>query len=240
LASRMVLPALERRLLRRARMLLPWSAGDALVALPADAAPAVVVPPPVEPSGPTAAERESLAVAYVPDPKAKGLDVVCAGWAAGGPEATRLEIYGIDPDRARSFLSRRRVALPPGADLRGSVPAADFRAALRRARVLVAGSRWEDFGLAPLEALADGALLATTPAGGPYPALAIARRLAPDLVAAEVDGAALSAAIAAAFALPDAEVARYRSAAHDALAPYEHESIVRTLRERVLPVLLPT
>ena len=43
--------------------------------------------------------------------------------------------------------------------------------------------RREDYGIAQLEALADGCVLVTTPAPGPYAALAIARALDPRLVA---------------------------------------------------------
>ena len=55
----------------------------------------------------------------------------------------------------------------------GGCPSDEFRAALRRAHVHITSARWEDFGQAQLEALADGALLATTPAGGPFEALAL-------------------------------------------------------------------
>ena len=45
-------------------------------------------------------------------------------------------------------------------------PAA-FRALLRRARAFVAAPRREDYGIAALEALADGCMLVTTPSPGP-------------------------------------------------------------------------
>ena len=90
----------------------------------------------------TAAE---VAVAYVPDPKAKGLDVVVGAWAAAGIEGARLEVFGIDPDVARAHLRRTGVAEPESLDLRGTVPAAAFRGRLRRARAFVHGARWEDW-----------------------------------------------------------------------------------------------
>ena len=84
------------------------------------------IPPP--PTG-SPAERERLAVAYVPDPKAKGLDVVAAGWAAAGVEEARLEVYGLDPDWGRSHLRRTGVAEPDSLELRGTVAPAEFRSA---------------------------------------------------------------------------------------------------------------
>jgi glycosyltransferase involved in cell wall biosynthesis len=234
-----VLHALERRALRRARLTLPWSE-TGRAALPPGAAPAVLVPPTVEPSGPGADERGPLAVAYVPDPKAKGLDVVVAGWAAAGlaGDGARLRVYGLDPTWGRAHLERSGVPEPPGIEWPGMVPASNFRAALRHARALVAGARWEDFGQAPLEALADGALLATVPSGGAFEALRLARQLDPSLVAPSLEPVALGRAIRAAFELPDASVRDYRSRAAEMLRPFRAEAVQDTLAREVLPRLL--
>ena len=102
--------ALERRALAKARLVLPWSRA-ALDALPEGAAPAVVVPPPVAPSGEHTAERERLAVAYTPDVKAKGLDIVCGAWAAARLGDARLEVFGVESEPAMAHL-RRVVAQP--------------------------------------------------------------------------------------------------------------------------------
>jgi hypothetical protein len=56
------------------------------------------------------------------------------------------------------------------------------RALLRRARVFVTAPQREDYGIAQLEALADGCLLVTTPSPGPYAALPLARSLDARLV----------------------------------------------------------
>jgi len=229
--------ALERRRLRAARVVLPWSRA-AQAALPPGGARAVVVPPPVVASGPGDGRREPLAVAYTPDPKAKGLDVVCAAWAAAALPGARLAVYGIDPPRGRAFLARRGVPEPPGIEWRGAVAAEEFRAALRRARALVGGARWEDFGQAPLEALADGCPLATVPSGGPFEALALARELEPALVADAIDPGALAACVRAAFALDDERLAAYRARAAPALARFHPDRIFATLAGEVLPALL--
>ena len=233
------LHALERRALGRARLVLPWTeAGRA--ALPDGAAPAVLVPPTVEPSGPQSDDREALAVAYVPDPKAKGLEVVVGGWAASrmADDGARLRVYGLAPAWGRAHLERTGVPEPPGIDWPGMVPAPEFRAALSRARVMVAGARWEDFGQAPLEALADGALLATVPSGGAFEALRLARKLDSSLVAAAVEPVELGRAIRAAFELPDVSVREYRRRAAEMLRPFRAEAVQETVRRDVLPVLL--
>lgn len=230
------LRSLERRALARARLVLPWSE-PARAALPEGSAAAVVLPPPIESSGPREGDQP-LAVAYVPDPKAKGLDVVVGAWAQAAVEGARLEIFAVEPERAERHLRRHGLTLPASATVRGVVSAAEFRSALRRARVLVAGARWEDFGQAPLEALADGALLATVPTPGPFAALALARELEPRLVASDVSAGALARCVRAAFALSPERAQAVRRRSGERLAPLRAEALVSRLREEVLPRLL--
>jgi glycosyltransferase involved in cell wall biosynthesis len=232
------LRALERRAMSRARVTIPFSVAGG-EALPEGAARAVVVSPPIDPSSedpPT--ERERVAVAYVSDPKAKGLDVLVAGWAEAAVDGARLEVYGLDPDWARSHLRRSGIEEPRSLDLPGTVDAEDFRAALRRARVFIHGARWEDWGQAPLEALADGALLATVPAGGPYEGVRLARQLDESLVADRIDPTALAPAIRAAFELPDERVRAYRERAAELLRPYRSEAVQETVERELIPALL--
>ena len=100
------------------------------------------------------------------------------------------------------------------------------------------GARWEDFGQAPLEALADGALVATVPSGGPFEALALARELAPQLIAEAVDAAALASALRAAFELPEQSVEAYRERAGTLLARFRPAAIEHTVATEVVPGLL--
>jgi Glycosyl transferases group 1 len=231
------LHALERRALARARLVLPWSHA-ALEALPPEAAPAVVVPPPVAPSGEHGAERERVAVAYTPDVKAKGLDVVCAAWGEANVEDAHLLVFGVEHGRAVAHLDRTGVPVPAGVEFLGKTRPTEFRATLRRAQAYVGGARWEDFGMAPLEALADGALLVTVPSGGPFEALALARRLAPELVAESMAPASLAAAVRAAFAFRDEAATRYRAESARLIEPFRAEAVQRTVTEQVVPTLL--
>ena len=83
-ARNAILHRLERRALAGARLVLPLSRAAA-AELPDGAAPHVVLPAPVTiPAGAAPVQRERVAVAYTPDVKAKGLDVVCGAWAAAG------------------------------------------------------------------------------------------------------------------------------------------------------------
>jgi hypothetical protein len=237
-ARNALLHALERRAMSRALVTIPFSVAGA-EALPDGAARAIVVSPPIDPSPPDSdPTRERVAVAYVSDPKAKGLEIVVGAWASGAPEGARLEVYGLEPGWARSHLRRSGVPEPDSLDLRGTVPASEFRARLRHAQLFVHGARWEDWGQAPLEALADGALLATVPSGGPYEGVRLARRLDPSLVAGAIDAAALAPAIAAAFELSEDAATAYRTRAAELLRPYRSDAVQRTVSEELVPALL--
>jgi hypothetical protein len=104
--------------------------------------------------------------------------------------------------------------------------------------VHITSARWEDWGQAQLEALADGAVLATTPAGGPFEALAFARELDARLVAGSVSAPALAEAIRAAFALSADEADRYRRASAGCLEPFREDAIQASVEREVLPALL--
>ncbi|HYH87884.1 MAG TPA: hypothetical protein VEX67_01555, partial [Solirubrobacteraceae bacterium] len=103
---------------------------------------------------------------------------------------------------------------------------------LRRARVFVTAPRREDYGIAQLEALADGCLLVTTVAPGPYAALRLARALDPRLVA---DDAGLATALRAALDSPAPDYAQRAAAAIAAFSPAAVDALVR---DKLLPHLL--
>jgi Glycosyl transferases group 1 len=234
-AHNAVLHALERRSLGRARLVLPWSEA-ARAALPHGAAPAVVLPAPLV--GQPARQRDRTAVAYTPDVKAKGLDIVCGAWAAAAVEDATLDVFGVEREPALAHLQRTGTPLPDGIRFRGKTPPSEFRGALQRAHVYVGGARWEDFGQAPLEALVEGALVATVPSGGPFEALALARELAPELVAGAIAAEPLAAAIRSAYALPPERATAYRAHAATLLGRFSPAAIRRTIEFEVLPALL--
>ena len=236
-ARNAALHALERRALARATLVLPWSEA-ARAALPASAGRALVTPPSVVRSGEPVWKRERLAVAYTPDVKAKGLDIVCAAWAVADLEDARLQVFGVERDAALAHLERTGTPVAKTIEFPGRRPAAEFRAALRHARAYAGGARWEDFGQAPLEALADGALLATVPSGGPFEALTFARELAPSLVASSLDPADLAVALRAAFELTERETRAYRERATLLLEPFAPEVIQRVVEDELVPALL--
>jgi glycosyltransferase involved in cell wall biosynthesis len=207
----------DARRLREATLLLPWSEGG-LAEAPEPHADAVVVGVPVEPSGPLGGERDIAAVTYAAHPEKKGLDDVLAAWAAARREGEELVVVGA-------------TGSADGVRFEPLLPAEDYRALLRRARLFVTAPRREDYGIAQLEALADGCALVTTAAPGPYAALPLARELDPRLVADDLAPALRSAL--------DDPAPGYADRAAELLAPWSREAIDAVVAERVVPRLLP-
>jgi glycosyltransferase involved in cell wall biosynthesis len=185
-------------------------------------APAIVVPIPVEPSGRAgdhSAGRDIAAIAYAANPSKKGLDRVLAAWREVRRAEEELIVAGDDT-----------IPSEPGVRAVGRLSPDDYRALLRRARAFVIAPRREDYGIAQLEALADGCVLVTTPAPGAYPALALARALDPRLVSEDL-GRALRVALD--DPLPD-----YATRASAAVMPFRRAAADAIVAEELLPRLL--
>jgi glycosyltransferase involved in cell wall biosynthesis len=220
----------ERRPLRGARILLPVSRG-AEAAVPVSGPPVVRLPIPVE-QVEGAAERDIHAVAYAGYPRKRGLEVLCAAWASAGMPGGRFVIGGLDRAKGIAWLERCGVAEPAGIEWAGDLPRHEWLNLVGRARVYVNASRWEDFGLGPLEALSAGTPLVTVPTPGSFEALPLARELAPELVSDDLDSA-----LRAGLAMDAAARAAYGRRAAELLAPYRAERLVQVVRDTVLPAL---
>jgi hypothetical protein len=198
--------------------------------------PCVRVPIPIEPIA-GAPQRDLDAVAYAGDPRKRGLELLCAAWAEAAPGGARLAIGGIDREAGLRWLRRHGGHEPPGVEWAGPLPRERWLDLVRRARVFVNASRWEDFGIAPMEGLAAGALLATVPTPGSFEALPLARELAPQLVARDVSAPSLAESIRAALALGRADLDAYRERALSLLAPYREDAVLEAVASVVLPAL---
>ena len=201
---------LERRRIAAAPLLIPWSTAS-LAGAPIDHAPAVVVPVAVGASGPAMPEskRDIAAITYAANPRKKGFDRVLEAWGRVRRDGELLLVAGI---RAGGRRAPR-----------------EYRALLRRARVYVTAPRREDYGIAQLEALADGCLLVTTPAPGPYAALELARSLDPRLVSDDL-GAAVRVAL-------DDPLPGYAAAATRALQRFSTDQVDYIVAQELLPRL---
>jgi glycosyltransferase involved in cell wall biosynthesis len=247
--------ALERRRLREAPLLLPQSEGalreapaSVRRALPPDGA--LVLPVPVEPSGQLdlldgvavdprtpglRAQRagaprpvkDIAAITYAADPVKKGLADVLAAWRQVREPGEELVVAGVTGEQlVRLGLGSHG----DGVRACGMLPAEDYRALLRRARVFVCAARREDHGIAQLEALADGCMLVSRASPGPYVALSIAEELDRRLIDEDL-AAALRTAL-------DDPMPRYHERALRALSPLRRAVIDRQVAEELLPRLL--
>ncbi len=209
----------ERRRVNAAPVVLRMSERS-LAPLGAEAgAGAITVPVAVSASGPPASTRDIDVLTYAADPEKRRLDFILDTWARARRAGETMVVAGT-----------RRDGAPPGVRFTGRLDPPAYRELVRRARVFLAAPRREDYGIAPLEALADGCLLVTTPAPGPYPALALARALDPRLVSE-----ALTVPVRAALDDPRPGYARR---AAELLEPFSHAAVDRTVAEDVLPRLL--
>ena len=221
----------ERSVLREARALLPW--GEAAAeAVPGDV-PRIVLHVPIAPIEP-APERDIDALLYAGYPAKRGLDRALAAWRFAAAPGERLVVTGVGRPDAEAWLRRHGfgASIPSGVEWTGRLAPEEFTALLGRTRVFVNASRQEDHGLSQLEALSAGALLATVPSPGPYEALPLARKLAPELVSER-----LGEAIRAALDMDEAARSDYARRAAELLAPYRPDAVVEVFTRRVIPAL---
>jgi glycosyltransferase involved in cell wall biosynthesis len=216
---------LERRAVRDAQVLIPMS----LVAVKGrEDLRLMPLQTPVSPSvGDTKPSAD--VVCYAGDPAKKGLDIMVAAWARLEPSGRRLLVAGIDGDRADRFLRTRGILAPASVEWLGALPPQRFRAMVRGAAAYLAASRYEDYGIAQLEALVDGTPLVTTPSAGPFDALGLLRGLAPDLIAEDGDAEDLAAALGRALDWTPERLADFRHGCTARMAEYSPDAMRRRL-----------
>jgi len=181
---------------------------------------------PVEPSN-DSSERDIAAFAYVANPAKKGLERILDAWRTACKPGEELVLAGAPEGE----LQARGYALPAeGVRVLPMLPYGEYRSLLRRTRAFVCAARREDYGIAQLEALADGCMLVTTPSPGPYVALPIARDLDSRLV-----GEDLASSLRTAL---DAPAPDYAARAALALEPFRRTELDRIVAQELLPALI--
>lgn len=230
----------EPSVLRRATLLLPMSevaAESAASIAGTPSPPAVILPPPVPAGVPPAADPPD-AVAYGANPDKRGIDLLYGAWREVRPEGARLAIAGLDRAEAQRQLRNAGVEEPAGVEWMGVLSRERWLETVAGARMFVNASRFEDWGMAQMEALAAGTPLVTVPSGGANAALPLARALAPELVAPQRTVEALARAMRAGLALAPAQRRSYAERAQILLAPYREDALRRRVADEVLPRLL--
>jgi hypothetical protein len=219
---------LERRRLAQAPLLLPQS-GAALDEIGGGQAigPTLVLPVPVEPSGSREGPRDIAVLTYAANPVKKGLRQILQAWQSARKPEEELLVTGVSEDELRKL----GFGLPAeGVRVLPMLSRGEYRELLRRTRVYVCAAQREDYGIAQLEALADGCVLVTTPSPGPYVALPIAHELDARLVGEDI-ATALRTAL-------DDPVPDYSQRALLALAPLRRFETDRIVAEELLARLL--
>ena len=175
------------------------------------ARPALVVPVPVARSGPAGRARHR-GDHLRREPATRRASTACSppGARRGAPGET-LVVAGRRAGATRTASATRACSRRPST----------ARCCAARASFVTAPRR-EDYGIAQLEALADGCLLVTTAAPGPYAALPLARALDPRLV-----GDDLAAAMRTALDDPSPG---YAERARAALAPWTPAAVDAVVR----------
>jgi glycosyltransferase involved in cell wall biosynthesis len=231
---------LERRGLARMSLLLPsgLNAHERARGQLPPGARVVSLPLPIDAPAQVNHSRDPFVLCYAGNPDKKGLDAIVAAWQAARAPGLRLVVAGVDAGAGCSFLRRRGVEESGEIEWAGTVEAERYRELSSRAAVFVAASRYEEYGLAQLEALADGALLVTAPSPGSYEALPLARELDERLVARDMSVERLADSLRAALMLSDEERRSYRERARALVAPHSRAEMKRRLEHDVLPVLL--
>ena len=149
-------------------------------------------------------------------------------------------MFGVERERgAGPPEPHRRRRCPERVEFRGKTPPEQFRAALRRSRAYVGGARWEDYGQAPLEALADGARWCHRALGRAHSRRsALARELAPELVRREVDAERARDGDPSRVRAAEERLESYRERAAGLVERFRPEAVQRTVAAEVVPALL--
>jgi glycosyltransferase involved in cell wall biosynthesis len=217
---------LERRVLADARLLLPF-APDVPGRGDLDEHP---LPPPILTVSDGPVGRDGDVVCYAGNPEKKGLDTMVAAWAVLDPSDSRLHVAGIDRERGERFLRARGIVCPESVSWLGNLTERDFGRRVGTASAYLAASRFEDFGIAQLQALASGTPLVTTASAGPFEALILARRVSPELVAEDGTAAGLAAALGRALSWDDARRTEFSAAAAAQMTTYSPDALREQLR----------
>ena len=138
---------------------------------------------------------------------------------------------------ASSYLKFHGITAPSDIQFLGRLSQQEFAQELHAADLYLAASRYEDFGMAQLEAMGSGALVVSVPSRGPFEARSILQAVDERLLAKRADSSDLAEAIDYALTL-DRQNRRARVERCAALlAPYLRAALLRRIETELLPEL---
>jgi glycosyltransferase involved in cell wall biosynthesis len=96
----------------------------------------------------------------------KGLDILVKAWSMIH-ENKKLVVTGVNKEDAALYLKKKSIKIPDNIEFVGVMTRAGYVSKLARSGFYISASRFEEFGIAVLEALSYGKPVAATPTIGP-------------------------------------------------------------------------
>jgi glycosyltransferase involved in cell wall biosynthesis len=109
---------------------------------------------------------DNFAISYCSRPWIKGLDILVKAWSECH-STKRLVITGINKKDAMLYLKKKKVKIGDNIEFAGVLPREKHLSILAKSSFFISPARFEEFGIAILEALSYGKPVVSTPTIGP-------------------------------------------------------------------------
>jgi glycosyltransferase involved in cell wall biosynthesis len=110
---------------------------------------------------------DGFAISYCSrEMRRKGLDILVKAWSMIH-ENKKLVVTGVNKEDAVLYLKKKSIKIPDNIELAGMLRREEYLSMLAKSSFFISASRFEDFGIAVLEALSYGKPVAATPTIGP-------------------------------------------------------------------------
>ena len=110
---------------------------------------------------------DGFAISYCSrEMRRKGLDILVKAWSMIH-ENKKLVVTGVNKEDAVLYLKKKSIKIPDNIEFAGVMTRAGYLSKLARSGFYISPARFEDFGIAVLEALSYGKPVASTPTIGP-------------------------------------------------------------------------
>ena len=110
---------------------------------------------------------DGFAISYCSrEMRRKGLDILIKAWSMLH-ENKKLVVTGVNKEDAVLYLKKKSIKIPDNIEFAGVMTRAGYLSKLARSCFYISPARFEDFGIAVLEALSYGKSIAATPTIGP-------------------------------------------------------------------------
>jgi glycosyltransferase involved in cell wall biosynthesis len=110
---------------------------------------------------------DGFAISYCSkEMRRKGLDILVKAWGMHHKNK-KLVVAGVNGEDGAFYLKKKKVKIPHNIELVGMLRREEYLSMLAKSSFFISAARFEDFGIAILEALSYGKPVAATPTIGP-------------------------------------------------------------------------